>query len=256
LRYEIRAICGARFFHGPDENRSVKILLASHFFHPSVGGIEEVSRVLATEFSRAGHEVKVATTTREDDGAIFSFEIVRCPDPLRLLALARWCDVFFHNNISLRAAWPLLFVRRPWVIAHHTWIERVRTNRTGLRDWIKHRVVRRAKNIAVSAAVARHVVRVPSVVIGNPYRDELFVRDASATRDRDLVFLGRLVTDKGVDLLLDAMAVLKMENRAPTLTVIGDGPERKNLERQAESMGLGSGIFFAGKKPARNLSRC
>jgi glycogen synthase len=36
----------------------MKILLCSHFFHPSVGGIEQVSLALAREFSLAGHLVK------------------------------------------------------------------------------------------------------------------------------------------------------------------------------------------------------
>jgi hypothetical protein len=33
----------------------MRILLCSHLFHSSVGGIEQVSEVLATEFSLAGH---------------------------------------------------------------------------------------------------------------------------------------------------------------------------------------------------------
>ena len=103
----------------------MKILLSSHFFHPSVGGIEEVSRNLAHEFMRAGHEVKVVTYTRESDDADFPFSIHRRPGPLELLRLVEWCDVFFHNNISLRTAWPLLLHTRPWVVAHHTWIARV-----------------------------------------------------------------------------------------------------------------------------------
>ena len=231
----------------------MKILLSSHFFHPSVGGIEEVSQVLATEFVRAGHEVKIITTTREDDGSAFPFEIVRRPGPLRLLALVRWCDVFFHNNISLRAAWPLLLLRRPWVVAHHTWIERVKTNRQTLRDRLKHRVIRCARNIAVSKPLAQHLVDTPSVVIGNPYRDALFVRDPQAVRDRDLVFLGRLVVDKGVDLLLDALALLKKEKFTPTLTIIGSGPEKENLRRQTDVLGLTAQVNFAGTQTGRKL---
>jgi len=33
----------------------MRILLFSYLFHPSVGGTEQVSQVLATEFSLAGH---------------------------------------------------------------------------------------------------------------------------------------------------------------------------------------------------------
>src|SRR5262249_59091238 len=84
----------------------MKILLSSHFFSPSVGGIEAVSEILAREFTQAGHEVRVITQTPANDDASFPFTIFRRPDPAQLWRLVCWCDVFFHNNISLQVAWP------------------------------------------------------------------------------------------------------------------------------------------------------
>ena len=55
----------------------------------------------------------------------FPFEVIRDPSARKLCELVQWCELFFHNNISLRMAWPLLLIRRPWVIAHHTWISGV-----------------------------------------------------------------------------------------------------------------------------------
>lgn len=49
---------------------------------------------------------------------------------------------------------------------------------------------------------------------------------------RHLVFVGRLIHYKGVDLLIDAMDALP----DVTLTVCGDGPERAALEAQAASL--------------------
>ena len=46
----------------------MKILLSSHFFHPSVGGIEEVSFNLAHKFVQLGHEVKVIGPQEEVNG--------------------------------------------------------------------------------------------------------------------------------------------------------------------------------------------
>ncbi|MDR3404567.1 MAG: glycosyltransferase family 4 protein [Chthoniobacter sp.] len=224
----------------------MKILLSSHFFHPSVGGIEEVSRILAREFILAGHEVQVVTQTREDDGTSFPFAIHRRPGPRELLRLVEWCDVFFHNNISLRTAWPLLFVRRPWVVAHHTWIARV-DGSIGWRDRLKNLVVRWARNIAVSDAMGGQIA-VPAVVIGNPYRDDLFRCDPTAVRDRELVFLGRLVRDKGVDLLFRALARLRDCGFTPRLTVIGGGPEEPALRQLSKQLDLEAQIEFAGLK--------
>ena len=188
----------------------MRILLSSHFFHPSVGGIEQVSLALATQFALAGHTVKVVTTTPQSDGSNFQFEVVRRPSVRRLLELVRWSEVVFHNNISLRTWWPLIFIRRPWVIAHHTWIARTDSS-LALRDRLKHFLTRFAVNIAVSQPIAGHLT-VPSIVIGNPYRDELFKRDRLATRDIDLIFVGRLVPDKGVDILISALERLRERN--------------------------------------------
>ncbi len=109
-RYKLRRILAYRSIKesfGSLFQRTMRILLSSHFFHPSVGGIEQVSLVLATEFERAGHPVKVVTATPESDGKKFPFEVVRRPSPSRLLELVRWSNIVFHNNISLRTFWPI-----------------------------------------------------------------------------------------------------------------------------------------------------
>jgi glycogen synthase len=223
----------------------MRILLCSHLFYPSVGGIEQVSQVLATEFSLAGHTVKIVTSTAESDATIFLFEAIRRPSPLKLLRLVLWSEVVFHNNISLRLYWPLAAIHRPWVIAHHTWIART-DGSIGLQDRIKQFVIRSARNIAVSQAIADHL-HAPAIVIGNPYRDDLFRRDRySGVRNRDLIFLGRLVRDKGVDILIDALRLLREKNLLPRLTIVGNGPELANLQEMVGKFELAEQVVFAG----------
>ncbi len=74
-------------------------------------------------------------------------------------------------------------------------------------------------------------------------------------RDKDLVFLGRLVSDKGADLLLDALANLKTRGLAPRLTIIGRGPEEPNLRRQAAELGITDQVEFAGLQTGEDLAR-
>ena len=222
----------------------MRILLCSHFFYPSVGGIEQVSQMLAQEFSLAGHTVKVVTSIAESNGTKFLFEVIRRPSLLKLLKLVLWSEVVFPNNISLRLYWPLALVRRPWVIAHHTWIART-DGSIGLRDRLKQFAIRFANNIAVSQAVADHL-HAPAVVIGNPYRDDLFHRDPTGLRNRDLIFLGRLVRDKGVDILLDALRLLSERNFLPQLTIVGNGPELSNLQEMVKRFELAEQVAFLG----------
>ena len=59
-----------------------------------------------------------------------------------------------------------------------------------------------------------------------------------------LVYVGRLAREKGVPLLLEAVAGLPPDVR---LLLIGDGPERRELEAQAQRLGLAGRAVFAGQ---------
>lgn len=229
----------------------MKILLASHQFFPDIGGIEGNSQLLARGFVAAGHQVVVVTTTKNPEKDDFPFQVVRAPNRAQLLRWVRWCDVFFHNNISLQTLWPLLFVRRPWVVAHRTWIAR-NDGSLGWQDRLKRFLLRFARAISISQAVADHI-STPSTVIGNPYRDDLFFLMPHIARDRELAFLGRLVSDKGVDLALEAMRKLRANGLFPRLTIIGNGPEQANLEKMAQNWDLGEHIEFVGAQSGETL---
>lgn len=232
-------------------SRVLRILLGTHAFFPSVGGIEIMSHLLAHELTRRGHEVMVLTETPHDFADTFPFKVVRNPSAQALLDAVRWCDVFFQNNISLRTLWPLLFFSRPWVVRHATWIRR-NDGGLGWQDQLKRFLLRFSTGISNSCAVANDLP-VPTTVIGNPYRDDQFKVLPHVPRDRDLVFLGRLVSDKGVMLLLQAVRDLKSEGLNPTLTFIGSGPELETLSRLAMSWGIADQIDFAGPKTGNEL---
>lgn len=59
-----------------------------------------------------------------------------------------------------------------------------------------------------------------------------------------LLFTGRLNGQKNLPCLLQALAPLR--ERAWTLTLVGDGPDRAMLERTARSLGLADRVRFAG----------
>jgi glycosyltransferase involved in cell wall biosynthesis len=54
----------------------------------------------------------------------------------------------------------------------------------------------------------------------------------------DLVVVGRLMAHKRVDMLFDAMALLRSAGTPLTCRVIGDGPERESLREKASALGL------------------
>jgi glycosyltransferase involved in cell wall biosynthesis len=67
----------------------------------------------------------------------------------------------------------------------------------------------------------------------------------------DLVFMGELRPVKGVDVLIDAIALLLRDGRTVGATLVGDGPERDALRAQVERLGLSAGIRFMPAMPAR-----
>jgi glycosyltransferase involved in cell wall biosynthesis len=233
----------------------MRILIHGRFY-PSIGGIETVVSILAREWVKAAVDLAVVTDVPydPDQQREFPFPVYHRPPPSRFLRLLRAHDVFIHFNVSLRALWPLLVVRRPFVASHHGFYV---VDVAGHRDWrekFKLTVARCASgNIAVSEAVQRDI-GVPCVVIPNPFDAEVFYDRGNQARPSDVVFVGRLVSDKGADLLLKALALLARRGIQPQVTIIGDGPERAALERLVRELDLNSQVRFTGAKSQKEVA--
>lgn len=75
---------------------------------------------------------------------------------------------------------------------------------------------------------------------------ERIVKIAPARESTDVLFAGRLIHEKRVDLLLNAIAVAKKEIPTITCAIIGDGPERGLLEDLAVKLGVEENVIFTG----------
>jgi glycosyltransferase involved in cell wall biosynthesis len=74
-----------------------------------------------------------------------------------------------------------------------------------------------------------------------------FIDNTPASAERfDLVFAGRLIKDKNVDLALGALALVKKELGRISFLVIGDGPEKAHLKNLVEELGLSGDVVFGG----------
>jgi glycosyltransferase involved in cell wall biosynthesis len=61
-----------------------------------------------------------------------------------------------------------------------------------------------------------------------------------------MLYVGTLNPRKGVPVLLDALRALVDEGRQVTLDVVGDGPDRAELQERVRAMGLGDRVAFHG----------
>lgn len=232
----------------------MRVLIGSPAFPPSLGGLERVVEQLAGGLSARGHLVTVVTRTASVRPDRYPFRVVRSPGPFARLRLVRDSDVFLQANVALKDLWPLLLVRRPWVVSHHG-LYGGSTLRSRLAARLKVALARRATaRIAVSRFLAAHLDE-HAEVIPNPYRDDLFRRTPDARRDRDLVFAGRLVSDKGCATLVSALAKLDDLPLRPTLTIVGEGPEREALAGLVRRLGLEDRVELTGRLDGEELAR-
>ena len=230
----------------------MRVLIYSRAFRPSIGGLETMMELLADGFSRSGHRVVVATTTPgppEEDGV---FEVVRNPSAVALWRLARTTDVCLCASISLRGLPPILASGTPTIVVHHGWYRGTQPAPwlAALKNGVSHLVT----NVFASQAVAR---RIPTDghVIPNAYDDRQFHAYPDVDRGEDLIVVARLVSEKGVDILLYALGELGGQGLRPNLTVVGAGPEQAALQALTVSLGLSEQVRFRGSLTGEPLAR-
>ncbi|MEJ2373986.1 MAG: glycosyltransferase [Pseudolabrys sp.] len=228
----------------------LRILLTSYTFHPSIGGLETASMLLASGLAERGYDVTVVT---QEPGPTegYRFSIVRQPTFLQMLRLVRDADLVWQNQVSLRRLWAVLLVRRPLIIMHHIWL--TKDLDAGPRfETPKRLACRLGCNVFVSAAM-RDDVRLHGVIIPNTYDEQLFRVIPGIERDRDVAFLGRIVRPKGADIVVDAVAQLSHKGRRLRATIIGVGPEDGALKARAAKAGIPDLIDFPGPKRGEEL---
>ena len=255
----------------------------SGIWPPDVGGPASHAPALAGALLERGHHVEVVTTAdREPAREAYRVHWVRrrLPAPLRHLAVAgavlraaRRADRVYATTMVRRSALAAGLARTPLVVklvADEAYERERRTGRfsgtleefqragggprTRFLRGTRTAALRRARRIVVPSAFLRELAlgwgldptRV--VVIPNPAPSlpELPSREA-ARRALDLDGLvlasaGRLTAQKALDDALDAVARVA----GVRLLVLGEGPERAALERQARELGVGDRVRFLG----------
>jgi glycogen synthase len=58
--------------------------------------------------------------------------------------------------------------------------------------------------------------------------------------------LGRVVEDKGMDIAIEALAMLHAEGLKANLVILGDGPQKKRLEQLVQERALQDHVRFLG----------
>lgn len=147
-----------------------------------------------------------------------------------------------------------LFRRTPLVITWHEiwdkyWFEYL--GKKGLFGWIVERLTAKliSKNIAVSERTKKDLesLGVKNVkVIHNGIDFKKIKSVKPSEEESDIVFAGRLIKEKNVDVLIKAISLIKREISDIKCIIIGDGPEKEKLMKLAKELRVENNVKFVG----------
>jgi glycosyltransferase involved in cell wall biosynthesis len=124
----------------------------------------------------------------------------------------------------------------------------------GLIGKVTERIIASFKCPAISVSVLtanrfRSVFNKPVTIVIPVGIDISHIRSITPlTEESDIIFVGRLIKEKHVDLLVRAFGILSSEQPELRLLIIGEGPERDSIEKIIHELSLEDRIYYRGFK--------
>jgi len=202
----------------------LKVLIAAHGFLPSIGGVSTHVATQAKSFVAKGHSVTIVTLSPGPvDG--YGYRVVRNAGPVQLFSLYRNADLIILSNLAVRLFYPLLLLRRPVALQHHS-ESAFRLSRSWFSmDLIRRDVMSRATHFMTSAYIGRKS-GLKRFEITPPYADPHNITPGiarpPAERNRAL-FVGRTEPEKGLLWLLDRWPIVRKSLGVDELRIVGTG---------------------------------
>jgi glycosyltransferase involved in cell wall biosynthesis len=265
----------------------MKILLYSSVFWPSTGGVETITATLAENIVCLGHECLVVTETIAQKEEPRIYQVIRKASLKERFLLTQQYDLVHSNGASV-AMFPFAkLTNKPFIWTHNGyqvscidglgWVDgepspmtpinslKYHFRKNGFNFVLKESIKLAARrfvannvdlNIACSNWVAKRLQCKNQVVAYTPYSLNKFKgAKTNQNHEYDFIYVGRLVSEKGVSDLIRAFHLLTSESdyNKKTLAIVGDGNIRQSLENLVHELGLTSKIFFFGSKSGNEL---
>jgi len=254
----------------------MKVLIATPYFWPRVGGMENYARSLARGLAETDCEVVVVcgdlmarqpTRDMVDGYTVWRLPIWRVVSntpvnlawlfQLRRIIHAERPDVinahtpvpFMVEMVTLAAGrWPVVVTYHAATLVKPSGVFMSLLTRGYL--GVQQLTLARARAIVAVSPYVRDCLpqwQGKTTVVANAVAAVAEARDAPG---EGLMFVNNLEPShrwKGLDLLLDALAILKRDGLAVGLTVVGDGADRARFEQRVDELGLCGQVLFVGK---------
>jgi GalNAc-alpha-(1->4)-GalNAc-alpha-(1->3)-diNAcBac-PP-undecaprenol alpha-1,4-N-acetyl-D-galactosaminyltransferase len=240
------------------------------------GGAERVAATLANEWQRAGHDISLVTLAPAESG-FYELDARIEQRPLNVIGASSGLVTGISANLRrLRRLRQTIRTIGPGAIVSFidctNVLVLIATSGLGIPVVVSERTDPRIFSLAFGWAVLRRltyrrasalVVQTQSVatwardivdprrvaVVPNPIADACFPiggNDTARRRARRVVALGRLSTEKGFDVLIEAFARAAMAHPDWSLVIAGEGPLDATLRQQASTTQSADRIVFAG----------
>lgn len=260
-----------------------RVLFWSELFLPDIGGVEVLSNHLIQNLQRQGHEFYIVTSNINRRDLVEPFDILPVPihrfpfrsafanhDFSKIKEIVNTLDELLHtckpDLIHLNSQGISLFFLElllknnpnlliPLIFSLHSpvWPPHLdRNTRDPAQDLLTRYLFRASRVTAVSQAIFQDVTEMTpaiaprtSLILNGLPLPNLEPTPLPFDPPR-LLCIGRVVREKGFDLVVGALAQLRTHFSEVRLIVAGNGPELLTLHQQIAALGLSSAVDLLG----------
>jgi phosphatidylinositol alpha-1,6-mannosyltransferase len=239
------------------------IVLTSDF-PPAIGGIQRYCASLAEALAASGHAVHVVAPEADGDAGFDTaapYRVTRVRGrgfalvPALASGLRRALDRADGPVHVIVSGWKpagiaaaLARTRGAFSTTYVTFGSEIAHQQSPLRRFLVRRTLAAADRVVAissfTAGIVHEVTGYEADVI--PVGVRPLAVPSAAAADPTIVSVGRLVARKGFDRLIQAFALAQASLPNAFLEIVGDGPQRAQLEALAESLGVAERTRFLG----------
>ncbi|OGZ37429.1 MAG: hypothetical protein A3E90_00645 [Candidatus Portnoybacteria bacterium RIFCSPHIGHO2_12_FULL_40_11] len=276
----------------------MKILIASGIFPPDIGGPAVYVKKLADELKKKNIEISVITYSDSQKDYSDNFPLVRIIRGRSLLIryffyfrnlfkIAKDAHIIYAQDLfssGLPSALVKKFLKKKLIIrlggdflwekaVEKGWsekplsryYEKTKNFKERLFFWLGRQVLKTADLVIFSTSWQKEIYfknykikKEKAKIIENPFpQDKPF---SKAANNQKIIFAGRLIKLKNIDYLIKSFKLILVKNPDLRLEIIGQGPQKKYLEKITRENNLEKNVIFRDKlsfqKLTQEISKC